>query len=100
MKTNKPIVWSILASSDFNQILDYLFQKWNNQIAIDFIDLVNNQLLRIAQQPKLYPEINKKKKVRKCVVTKHNTLYYREVSEKIEVVRLFDNRQNPRKLRF
>ncbi|MDD2797066.1 MAG: type II toxin-antitoxin system RelE/ParE family toxin [Bacteroidales bacterium] len=100
MKTNKPIVWSILASSDFNQILDYLFQKWNSQIAIHFIDLVDNQLQTIAHRPKLYPEINKKKKVRKCVVTKHNTLYYRETSNKIEVVRLFDNRQNPKKLSF
>ncbi|MFZ4456640.1 MAG: type II toxin-antitoxin system RelE/ParE family toxin [Bacteroidales bacterium] len=100
MKTNKPIVWSILASSDFNHLLDYLFQTWNSQTAIHFIDLVDDQLRRISKHPKLYPEINKKKKLRKCVVTKHNSLFYRETSDRIEVVRLYDNRQNPKKLKF
>ena len=41
-----------------------------------------------------------KLKVRKCVITKQNSLYYRENSERIEILRIYDNRQNPRKLRL
>ena len=33
--------------------------------------------------------------IRKCVVSKHNTLYYRNRRNCIELLRIYDNRQNP-----
>jgi len=38
--------------------------------------------------------------IQKCVATKHNTLYYRETNHRIEILRLYDTRQNPETLRF
>ena len=97
MQKNKQIVWTSLSESDFEKILDYLAQHWNNKVALHFIDLVDSQLRLIALQSKLYPLINKKKGIRKCVITKHNALFYRESVGKIEILRLYDTRQNPRK---
>jgi len=33
-------------------------------------------------------------------VTKQNTLFYREVEKRIEILRLYDTRQDPKKLKF
>jgi len=38
--------------------------------------------------------------VRKCVATKHNTVYFREEPNIIVILRIYDTRQNPDKLSF
>jgi plasmid stabilization system protein ParE len=96
----KEIIWSPLAEEDLENILEYLAENWNQKVIIRFlnkIDLVTNQ---IAKVPNQYPIINKKLQVRKCVVTKQNTLFYREIEKQIEILRLYDTRQDPKKLKF
>jgi len=94
------IIWSPFAESDLDEILEYLIANWSNQVILDYLDLVDNLIAQIGNQPKIYPIINKKLKVRKCVLTKQNSLYYRENRERIEILRIYDNRQNPKKLKF
>jgi len=94
------IIWSPLAKKDLDNILGYLNKNWSNKIALNFIDILEDLLWQIAINPKQFPIINENLKVRKCVVTKHNSLYYKQNNDRIEVLRLFDNRQDPDKLRF
>ncbi len=96
----REIIWSPLAEEDLGNILEYLAENWNQKVIIRLlnkIDLVTNQ---IAKVPNQYPTINKKLQVRKCVVTKQNTLFYREIEKQIEILRLYDTRQDPKKLKF
>ncbi len=96
----REIIWSPLAEQDLGNILEYLAENWNQKVTTHFlnkIDLATNQIAKIPNQ---FPIINKKLQVRKCVVTKQNTLYYRYIEKRIEILRLFDTRQNPKKLRF
>ena len=65
-----------------------------------FITEIETLLSNISKQPNLFPLVNKKLKVRKCVITKHNTLYYRIKENNIEIIRIFDTRQNPKKLKI
>lgn len=97
---SKSIIWSPLAESDLERILDYLNEKWNQQVVLDFLDKIENLTLQICVNPKQFPIINYKNKVRKFVVTKHNTIYYREMKKYIEILRVFDTRQDPKILRF
>lgn len=94
------IIWSPFAESDLDGILEYLTANWSNQVILDYLDLVDRLIAQIGNQPKMYPIINKKLKVRKCVLTKQNSLYYRENKERIEILRIYDNRPNPKKLKF
>lgn len=96
----KPIIWSPLAESDFDQILEYLYHKWNQQVTIQFIEITEKVIQKVAAKPKLFPVINKEEKIRKCVITKHNTLFYRETKTQIEILRIYDTRQDPDKLSF
>jgi plasmid stabilization system protein ParE len=75
---HKPVIWSPLSENDFENILDYLDKNWGSKVASNFIDLIENLINQISINPKRFPICYKRKKVRKCVLTKHNTLYYRD----------------------
>jgi len=100
IKMIKHIVWSPLSENDISDILNYLASNWNQKVANHFIVITENILHQLAVNPKQFPFINKKERVRKCVLTKHNTLYYREDSTQIEILRIYDSRQNPHNLTF
>lgn len=96
----KPVFWSPLSVADAENILDYLFKNWSEQVAENFTNQLDHILSQIAKKPKLFPLTNKKKKVRKCVMNKQNTLFYRESKDAIELLRIFDTRQHPKKLKL
>ena len=72
----KPVIWSHLSINDFTMILQYLQENWNDQIANRFIDITETLISHISNNPKQYPLIYKRHRILKCVITKHNTLYY------------------------
>ncbi len=94
------IYWSLLAEKDFENILLYLQEHWEEKVIENFIEITEILIGQIAMNPKQFPVIYKKKKVRKCVLTKHNSLYYIVGRDSIEILRIFDNRQNPKLLKF
>ena len=96
----KIIIWSPSAESDLKSVLIYLDEKWSVLVVNQFINKVDSFVNLIAEEPKLFPIINKKHNVRKCVLTKQNTLYYRENKDSIDIIRLFDTRQDPKKLKY
>lgn len=97
---NREIIWSPAAERDFEIILDYLIERWSERVVSRFINKVDDSINLICEDPKIFPIINMEMKIRKSVITKQNILFYREVSGKIEIVRLFDARQDPKKLKF
>ena len=96
----KQIIWSPLAENDFANILDYLDKNWDRKVASNFIDMTENVLNQISINPKQFPICYKRRKVRKCVLTKHNTLFYRDTRLSIEILRIYDTRQDPVTLTF
>ena len=96
----KPIVWSHLSENDFANILDYLDKTWGYKVAADFIDLTENIVDQISINPRQFPICYKRKKVRKCVLTKHNTIFYRDGKTNVEILRIFDTRKDPNNLTF
>ncbi len=80
----KTIVWSTYAEADINGIIDYLQRNWDDKVLERFVKLTDDMISQIANQPKNYPLINKRLKVRKCVLTQQNSLYYREHLDRIE----------------
>lgn len=96
----RQVIWSPASEKDLEKILEYLESFWNNQTLSILINKIDNNITLIVENPRIFPIINKKFDIRKSVITKHNTLYYREKNNNIEIVRLFDSRQNPNKLEF
>ena len=97
---NREIIWSPASEKDFVIILDYLIERWSENVVSKFINKVDDNINLICENPKIFPVINKEMKIRKSVITKQNTLFYREIDGKVEIVRLFNTRQNPKKLKL
>ncbi|BDX37763.1 hypothetical protein CYCD_11180 [Tenuifilaceae bacterium CYCD] len=96
----KEVVWSPLAETDLDNVLGYLAKKWSSKVAFMFLSRVESEINQIVKSPKLYPTINKKLRVRKCVINKQNTLFYRESPNRIEILRIYDTRQKPKTLKL
>jgi len=96
----KLIIWSPLSVTDFENTLNYLEKEWNEQVVLAYLDEIDKLLKQISNNPRQFPLVNRKKKVRKCVVTKHNTIFYREKKGVVELLRIFDTRQNPKRSKF
>ena len=94
------IIWSPSAREDLENIAGYLMFNWGLKIFEKFIAHLNRLIQQIAINPKQYPLINQKMNIRKCVITKQNTLFYREKNNRIEIIRIFDTRQDQGKLKI
>jgi plasmid stabilization system protein ParE len=49
------IVWSRLASRDFENILQYLDQNWERSVSLAFIDTVEENISFIKENPWQFP---------------------------------------------
>jgi len=96
----KRINWSPLAENDLSNILNYIGHNWGQKVSSNFIDLTEIFINQISINPKQFPFINKRKGIRKCVLTKHNTLFYRDKRSVVEILRIYDTRQDPNTLTF
>jgi plasmid stabilization system protein ParE len=97
---HRQVVWSPLAERDFANILEYLNKNWDEKVTNNFIDLTEELIGQISNNPRQFPVIYKKEKIRKCVLTKHNTLFYRDSKSRVDILRIYDTRQDPVTLTF
>ena len=72
--------------------------EWSVKVKTDFIEKLDSQIKINKIQPEIFPESKKGKGLRNYVITKQTTLYYYYNSKRINIVTLFDTRQNPNKL--
>jgi plasmid stabilization system protein ParE len=95
----KPVIWSPLSEIELNNTHNYLQEKWDEKVVLAFLDSIESLINQISKNPKQFPFANKKKKIRKCVVSMHNTILYQENKDRVVILRFFDTRQNPLKLK-
>ena len=89
------IVISPLAQWKIERLLNYLETEWSVQSKYKFWSILLKALNQISNQPKSCPESKELSGLFKKVVTKQTSFFYRIRLNKIEVVDLIDNRQNP-----
>lgn len=89
-----------MAESKLLKLSDFLLENWNIKVRNDFIKKLTFKINQISEQPESCPQSTEFKGLFKCVVTKQTTFFYRINLEKqeIEIITVFDTRQNPTKL--
>ena len=93
------VVWTPTAYNSLQEILDYLQEHWNKQIAHDFLDLVDQNFRLITSNPEMFPISKYDSQSRAAVLTKHITLFYRIIQNTLEIELLWNNLRNPRNLK-
>ena len=96
----REVVITPRAQKELNQLFEYFELEWSIKVKNDFVNKLYLVLNIVAKSPESFPITNKNNKFRKCVVTKHNTLFYHYNEKDIVVVAVFDTRQNPKKLKI
>ena len=91
------IVWSPRSERNLDSIIEYLKTDWTEREAANFIKQVSKITNLVSESPLLFRALTGEHNVREAVITKHNLLIYRVHSDRIEILAVFDTRQNPKK---
>jgi plasmid stabilization system protein ParE len=94
----KEVILTPRAIVDYEQIIKYLVDKWGIPIANDFIGRFEKITVLLVTNTAIFPFVDTIKQIQKCVLTKHNVLYFKETGDAIKILAIFDTRQNPEKL--
>lgn len=102
MKSGYRVIWTDHALEELRKTFQYLQSNFSDKEISRLAKEIEAVLGYISTHPRLYPESSRKKGVRRAVVAKLNTLYYRVHIKKkqIEILSFFSNRQNPKKLKL
>jgi plasmid stabilization system protein ParE len=100
MKSGYKLFWSDKALEDLQSIITYLIENWTQKEIKNFVNRLDKRLSLIVNNPKLFPRSAKRKGIRRSVLTKQAVIYYEVNGRAINIVALFDSRQNPKKLRL
>jgi plasmid stabilization system protein ParE len=92
------VVFSKRAKIKLENLLNYLEKEWSEKSKEDFIKKLDRSIAQIKKLPTSCPESKKVSGLFKCVITKQTTLFYRIKDQTVQVITLFDTRQNPDKL--
>ena len=92
----KEIIWTPQAQITFNNVIDYLQNKWTEKEIVKFVESTERVIEYISQNPKMFRRTNKIN-VFEALVTPHNLLIYKVFSGKIYLITFWDTRRNPKK---
>jgi hypothetical protein len=100
MDSDTEIIWSSKARITFFGVLDYLDKNWTRKEMIQFNLKTQIIINAIRKNPGIFPASVKFKEVRRAIIDKNNSLFYKidDHPQKIYLLTFFDNRQNPVKL--
>lgn len=92
------LIWSDEAIFNLRSIIEYLENRWTKKEIRKFAKLLDKQLKLIQSNPYLFAEGINSNGLRKSVLSRQTTIYYRLSGEEIRIITLFDNKQNQNKL--
>jgi len=85
------IRWSNNAIKDYHSTIEYLLIAWNEETAVRFIEITEYKIRQISSHPHIGIRSFHADNVRSVLITRHNRLYYRIISEEIiEIANIFD----------
>jgi plasmid stabilization system protein ParE len=93
------LVWTYEAINNLEEILDYLITNWSQKEVVQFKHKLSKHIDLILQFPKMFPVSDYNPKLRKAVLSKQTTLFYKIKGNEIYLVYIFINAQNIKKIK-
>lgn len=94
------IRWTDHALDELNSIYEYLIVNFTDRELRNLAVEIEHVTYLISINPYLFQESEIKKGVRKAVILKFNTMYYRLENDTVEILSFFSNRQGQEKLKL
>ena len=99
MEKGFEILWTDFALEELSETVGYLKREFSQKETDILGDEIERITSIISQNPNIFPNSDRLQ-TRKAVILKFNTLYYRIMNDKIEIVSFFLNRQSPDKMKL
>jgi plasmid stabilization system protein ParE len=74
---NREIRLSGRAMKNLDKLFVFLEKEWSTTVKLEFIQKLDKSLKQIQKLPESCPESEKIRGLRKCVVTKQTTIFYK-----------------------
>ena len=88
------VIWSPLAERQYLSIKDYLLEEFSQKELIKFNLLLQRFESTVKKFPVIYPETSFSKNLRRAVLNKVVSVFYRISENEIQIVAVYDNRQD------
>ena len=92
------LIWSKPAQIEYWKNIDFLLKHWTEKEAIEFITKTEGILEIIIENPRTFRKFNYRKNIHTVPITKEINLFYQVKKDKIELLRFWNNYQDPKKL--
>ena len=66
-----------------------------SKVAEDYLTRFEQVCDYLSKNSEMYPVINEGSELHKCILTKHNILYFKKTLDSIIILDIIDSRQNP-----
>jgi len=96
MESGYKIQWTDFALKELADTYEYLELNFSNKELNKLSVEIERVLRLISKNPILFPQSDTKS-VRRVVIKKFNTMYYRESGTTVEILSFYSNRQKPKK---
>lgn len=93
-----PVFWTPLAKESLQQVVEFLDIRWPTATVEKVLDAIDATIEQVQHQPylgKVFP----KEPIRRVLIHPHLSLFYEIKPKSIELLLVWDNRQDPDKLR-
>ena len=92
------LIFSERSLKEIKKISEFIKFKWSLKVSNEFMEKLKTNFDLLLVDPEIFPP-NNYKQLRKCVVSKQTTIFYKIIKNKIVIVSVFDTRQNPIKIK-
>ncbi len=94
----KKVFWTPIAKKSLEQTVAFLSEHWSESIVDEFLNQLDYRISQIQQNSELAPTFLKSE-FRQLLIHKSVSLFYRNSDGHIKLLLVWDNRQDPAKLR-
>jgi len=98
MKNTYKLTWSDEALNGLKEIIEYLENKFPEKDVKKFAKKLDKQLDLIKKSPESNPRSKYSDNIRRAVIAKLTSVYYKIDKDEIKLISIFDNRKDPKKL--
>ncbi len=88
------IVWTDHALAELQDTIHYLETKFSQREISRLAEEIERILAIISRNPTIFPS-TEKENIRKAVILKFNSMYFRIKENEIQILSFFSNRQSP-----
>jgi len=100
MRSTYKLIWSDEALIGLKEIIEYLESKFSEKDVKKFVQKFDKQIRLIKSNPEIFSITPKSKTIRRTIVARLTSIYYRIDGDIIYLVSIYDNRKNPDNLKI